>query len=131
MASEASQRASRRAFSLLILVAGGLAAFWFSREGPREQHLRVVLGDASQEVTGLAVAYEKEGGETVREARFSYGRGTAPRVVSHDPSLPDGPYRLRFEVDVREDRRTVERQVTLGGGSTQVDLSTALTRKAP
>ena len=76
------------------------------------------------------------------------------RIVSHEPQLPNGDYRLEVDVDVEPDpgdsgpsgrsdrnaseneaspsnegRRAIQRQVTLGGGSTQVDLSTALGRR--
>lgn len=52
-----------------------------------------------------------------------------PRVVAHELRLPNGEYRLDIEVDTRDGRRAVQRRVTLEGGSTQVDVSTALTRE--
>ncbi len=85
-----------------------------------------MLGSGAPEVTGVALQYLGEGGDVAREARFAYARGSAPRVVPHEPKLPNGVYRLQIDIDARDVRRSVERQVTLGGGSTQVDVSSAL-----
>ena len=62
---------------------------------------------------------------------MSFEPGQAPRVVSHEPQLADGEYRLRIDLDTREGRRTVERRVTLGGGTTQVDLAGLLLAPPP
>ncbi len=43
-------------------------------------------------------------------------------MAAHDPELADGDYRLLIDVDTREGRRSLESRVTLGGGTTQVDL---------
>lgn len=120
-----------RRLSFLVLGAGAAAALFLQTRLPREQHVRFVLGEAAPEVTGLDVAYVEEGGEVAREARLAFEPGRAPRIVAHDPSLADGPYRLRIEVETREGRRAVERQVTLSGGTTQVDLAAARPPRTP
>lgn len=125
--SSGSPSPVRSRFAKLGFLVFGLAvAAYLGMRGPREQHLRLVLGDAAPDVTGLEIQYIYEDGEVAREARLSYPGGTAPRVVSHEPQLPDGTYRLRVDVATRDRRVPVERSVTLGGGSTQVDLSQAL-----
>jgi hypothetical protein len=127
---ERPPRAARSRFAKLGFLLIGLAvAAYLGMRGPHEQHLRLVLGDAAPDVTGLEIQYVDQDGEVARAARLSYPAGGAPRVVSHEPELPDGTYALRVNVATRERRVPVERSVTLGGGSTQVDLSQAL--KAP
>lgn len=116
-------RGRRRLLPLALLVVGAAIAAYVGGKAPRQQHVRFVLGASATAVTGLDLQYVGEGGEPVREAHLAFELGRAPRVVSHDPSLPDGPYRLRIDVDTREGRRSGERQVTLGGGTTSVDLS--------
>jgi hypothetical protein len=112
----------RRRLSLAILVLGATAVLLLEPKLPREQHVRFVLGDAAPGITELEVQYLGSGGEVARETRLGFEPGRAPRIVAHDPSLADGPYQLRIEVGAREGRRSVERQVTLSGGTTQVDL---------
>ncbi len=122
---------SRRTFAtrLLFLACGLGITFYLAARGPRAQHLRFVLGAAGSSVVDLEVQYLRmEDSEVLREARLPYGPGGAPRVVAHDPELPDGLYRLRIEIETREGRRVVERQVTLSGGTTSVDLVPALTQ---
>ncbi len=112
----------------LVLLAGGLGlAVYFGAKAPREQHVRIVLGDRAARVTAVDLQYTVDNAEAemVREARLAFPEG-APRVVSHDPNLADGDYRLRIDLDTREGRRSVERRVRLGGGSTQLDLATDL-----
>lgn len=114
-----------------FLVFGLGVAAYLGLTGPREQHVNLVLGDGAPEVSRVDVQYVDEEGDVAREARFAYPAGAAPRIVSHEPHLPDGAYRLRVDLGTRERRVSVERSVTLGGGSTQVDLSQALRSQAP
>ena len=127
------QTRRRRITSLGFLAFGAVIAWYLGTQGAQEQHVRVVLGTAARDVTAVGLQYTSRDGEIARETQFVYPRGGAPRVVAHDPRLPNGEYRLQIDVDAREGRRAVQRQVTLGGGSTQIDVSTALTReeKAP
>lgn len=122
-------RSSRRRLGgVLFLVVGLGVAYYLRTLAPHEQHVRIVLGDAAPDVAAVDLQYLAADGEAARAAHFAWPRGTAPRVVPHEPQLPDGEYRLQIDVDAREGRRTVERRVTLGGGSTQVDVSRAILR---
>ena len=115
-----------------MLGSGALIAAYLASKSPRDQHLRLVLGPQAAEVTGVEIQYVAEDGDVACDARMTFAPGEAPRVVSHEPQLADGDYRVRIDLDTREGRRTVERRVTLGGGTTQVDLTTALSpRTAP
>ena len=121
----------RQLSRLVFLVIGLLVAVYLGTLKPQEQHVRVVLGAAAPEVIGVELQYIAEDGEIARQTRFTYPAGAAPRIVAHEPELPNGEYRLQIEVDTRDGRRGAQRQVTLGGGSTQVDVSSALTREQP
>jgi hypothetical protein len=99
-----------------------LLAAYLLGTGPREQHVRLVLGAAAPTVTAVSVQYSTPAGEALRDVRLTFPEGAAPRIVALDPRLPNGEVRLRIDVDTREGRRTTERQVTLGGGSTSVNL---------
>ncbi|MDB5216979.1 MAG: hypothetical protein JWO86_4906 [Myxococcaceae bacterium] len=113
----------RKLLPFLVLGAGALIAGYLSSKAPRDQHLRLVLGERAAEVTGLEIQYVAADGEVARDARMTFSLGEAPRIVSQEPQLADGDYRLRIDLDTREGRRSVERRVTLGGGTTQVDVS--------
>jgi len=110
-------------FLTLAALGGGVAvALYLGSRTPRTQHVRLALGAEASEVTGVEILYVAPDGDVVRTSRFRFDPGAAPRVLVHDPELVDGAYLLRIEVDARTGRRTVERRVTLGGGSTHVDL---------
>src|SRR3954447_17079251 len=87
---------------LAFLLFGLVVAFYLGRQGPQEQHVRVVLGAAAPDVTGVDLQYVGQDGDVVREAHFIYPKGGAPRVVAHEPKLPDGQYRLQIDVDARD-----------------------------
>lgn len=112
----------RRIVGLAILMGGGALVAYFASRTPRDQRVRIVLGDRAPTVTALFVEYDSPDGEALREARMTYELGKAPRVVSLEPRLPDGDYRLKIDVDTREGRRQGERRVTLGGGTTSVEM---------
>src|SRR4029078_838809 len=96
---------------------------YVASKAPRDQHVTYVLGALADRVIALEVQYVAADGDVARDTRLAFEPGQAPRVVSHEPKLPDGDYRLRIDLDTREGRRSTERRVTLGGGTTQVDLS--------
>jgi hypothetical protein len=125
-AAPARRSPRRRLLPLALLVAGGAAAAYLASSGPRTQHLRLVLGDGAARVDGVTVQYVTPAGEAMRESRLTFEPARAPRVVALDPELPDGDYRLEIDLDTREGRRSTERRVTLGGGSTSVDLAGVL-----
>lgn len=109
-----------------FLLAGIGAVAFLKMRGPHEQHVRFMLGDAAGDVTGLEIQYVDADGDVAREARLAYPAGQAPRVVPHEPELPDGAYKVKVDVSTRERRVSVERSVTLSGGSTQIELAAAL-----
>ena len=111
---------------LAFLAIGILVTTYLAKRGPHEQHVRFMLGESALEVTGLEVQYVDADGDVAREARLAFDQGKAPRVVPHEPELPDGAYKIKADLLTRERRVSVERSVTLSGGSTQVDLSAAL-----
>lgn len=113
----------------MFLLAGVLVAIHLGSGGPQEQHLRVVLGAAAPDITGVGLQYVGKDDEVVRDVHFAFAKGTAPRILSHEQKLPNGEYRIQIDVDARDVRRAVQRRVTLGGGSTQLDVSNALSRE--
>jgi hypothetical protein len=127
----AKPRSRKGALKFVLLAAGLLVAAYFGAKSPRDQHVTLVLGPAADRVTGLEIQYIAADGDLARAARMTFEPGAAPRVVSHEPKLADGDYGLRIDLDTREGRRSTERRVTLGGGTTQVDLAGVITAPAP
>jgi hypothetical protein len=117
-----------RIIRLLFLVFGISVALYLGTQGAQEQHVRIVLGSEAPRVVGLDLRYVAGESDVMREVHFTYPPTGAPRIVSHEPKLPNGEYKLQIDVDTREGRRGIQRRVTLGGGSTQVDVSSALVR---
>ena len=113
----------RRIGSLVFLAFGVGVALYLGQTGPQEQHVNVVLGAAAPQVTAVGLQYVASGGDIANETRFQYAPGAAPRVVAHAPKLPRGDYDLKVEIGTPDGGRSVERRVTLHGGSTQVDVS--------
>jgi hypothetical protein len=133
-----------------LLLAGGLgAAMLLGRaRWPKEQTVHYVLGDAAPRVQEVDArwAYATDvadptdptdpnhaagdGAEDdwTREATFRYTPGQAPRVVTHEPRLPDGDYTVEIDIVGQSDRNTVRRRVRLAGGSTSIDLGQAVPR---
>jgi len=119
-------------------VAGLGVAFALSRQWPREHTVRIVLGDAAKAVEEVRLRYgdpahaSGRGGDDdwQREVIFHYAIGRAPRVVSHEPRLPDGDYDLELEIGMRagQERRTVtsHRVVHLDSDSAQVDVASTV-----
>jgi len=113
--------------SLGFLAFGLLAAAYLGTQGPKEQHVRVVLGNGAPLVTAVGLQYLGADGDVLRETRLTYALGSAPRIVAHDPELRNADYRLQIDIDTRDGRRSVQRQVRLGGGSTQIDVASVVT----
>jgi hypothetical protein len=92
---------------------------------PREQVVHYVLGDAAAGVKEVDTRWSAENGgdDWTREASFRYAPGTAPRVVTHEPRLPDGDYTVEIELVEDSGHSLVRRRVTLGGGATSIDLA--------
>lgn len=118
----------RRIGSLVFLVVGLGIAYWLGQNGPQEQHVHVILNERAPLVTGVAIQYVTANGDVANETAFHYDPGKAPRIVSHEPKIPAGDYKLRVDVDSAApdagvSRKSVEKQVKLSGGSAQVDVS--------
>lgn len=116
--------------SLGFLAFGLLSAAYLGTQGPKEQHVRVVLGNGAPLVTSVGLQYLGADGDVLRETHFAYALGSAPRIVAHDPELRNEYYRLQIDLDTRDGRRSVQRQVRLGGGSTQIDVASVVTSAA-
>jgi hypothetical protein len=115
---------SRRRIGSLAFLAVGLGIAWYlGQNGPQEQHVHVILNERAPLVTGVSLQYVAANGDVANETSFHYSPGQAPRIVSHDPKIPSGDYKLKVDVDLPDSRKSVEKQVTLKGGSAQVDLS--------
>ena len=119
----------KRRVARIVLVAAAVALFLvLSRHWPHDQTVHVVLGDAAPRVVELQVAYraEEEVGDFSRRATFGYARGAAPRIVTHEVRLPSGDYTIQIGLltgDANGSRATIERRVTLAGGSVSLDVS--------
>ena len=123
---------------MLVLAAVLMVALVFARQWPRDQTIHYILGDAAKRVeevdarwaTGTVAA------ETIdqwsREASFRYAPGNAPRIVTHEPRLPDGDYTVEIEIvalaDATEQRARVRKHVTLSGGATSIELAESVPR---
>jgi hypothetical protein len=120
----------RSPFVLLLLMVGAALVIYVSEKAPKEQHLRFVLGSAAARVTRLSCEYEGAEG-VARTADFTFDHGDAPRVVAHDPELPNGAYTLHLRVFSKEGQNTIERRVTLSQGTVSVDLAEQLPPPPP
>lgn len=122
---ESKPRRSRLA-AFGFLAVGLAVAAYLGKLGPQEQHVRVVLGNGAPLVTAVGIQYLDPDGEIARETRIDYAGGGAPRIVAHDPELRNADYLVQIDLETRDGRRTVQRQVTLGGGSTQIDVGSVI-----
>ena len=116
--------APRRRYAFLLLALGALAFFVLGPKWPQDQSVRIVLGSRAPDVEELRVRYAERGAEElVREATFRYPKGGAPRIVSHEPRLPNGDYLVEIDLGFEHGHAETRRMVTLGGGSTSIDVS--------
>lgn len=126
---------------MLLFLGAAVAAFLlFGPKLPREQVVRIGLGDRAPDVRELTIRYfaaEKASGaattrdltdEVLREVSFRYPKGDAPRLVRHEPRLADGEYVLEIEVVTNDSRATLRRTVGLLGGPASVDIASAIPR---
>jgi hypothetical protein len=121
-----------RRLARLGLAAAALAvAMTLAPKWPNEQTVHYVLGNAAARVEEIDARWgpsDREPEDWTRDASFRYAAGRAPRVVTHQPRLPDGDYTVQIEIVSARERSVVERHVTLGGGVTSIDLATAVPR---
>ncbi len=118
--------------STALLVAAALAvATVLGKHWPRDQTVHYVLGSAAERVEEIDASWiagdkDDESQESLRDVSFRYAPGHAPRVVTHEPRLPDGDYTVKIEIVAESRRNVVQRHVRLGGGPTSIDLADAL-----
>ncbi len=116
----------------LVVAAAAVTLFLFlGRDWPKDQHVRLVLGDSSPRVEELTVRYAPRSSEEwTREVSFRYAPGSdgrvAPRIVTHDVRLADGEWTVEIEVASKTDRATVKRRVTLEGKAVSIELAQAV-----
>jgi hypothetical protein len=114
-------------FARLFLVgAVAVLAATFARGFPRAQTVHYVLGDGAARVEEIDARWTegkgREDGALMRAAAFHYAPGQAPRVITHEPRLADGDYTVEIDIVANRERRTVTREVALGGGTTNIEL---------
>jgi hypothetical protein len=139
---------TRRGLVLLFAAVAAGSLFVFGPPIPRDQTVEVVLGAAAPKIAQIQLRYgPRRAGSTAndmdrdwtREVTFRYGQGVnAPRVVHHEPRLPDGDYVVEMDIAMRNqddagdqgsDKVRVTRNVRLAaGGSTSIDVAEAIPR---
>jgi len=114
----------KRAAGLALIAGAFVAGVGLEGRWPRDQVVHYVLGDAAAHVRRVDARWAagKDGDDWAREASFRFTPGTAPRVVTHEPRLPDGDYTVEIELVDDGGHSRVRRRVTLGGGVTSIDL---------
>jgi hypothetical protein len=123
-----------RVVRLALLAAALALAVLFAGRLPKDHTVHYVLGDAAPYVEELDARWARQhapassgdpaaGEDWTREVSFRYAPGRAPRVVTHEPRLPDGDYTVEIEIVANSERKLVRRQVALGGGVAQIDLA--------
>ena len=133
----------KRLVRMLVLAAVLMVALVFARQWPKDQTVHYVLGDSAPLVTQVdarwAPGTEATDEDWTREASFRYAPGKAPRIVTHEPRLPDGDYTVEIEIvaaSVLNDGThapekndvKVRKHVTLSGGATSIELGGAVPR---
>jgi hypothetical protein len=120
----------RRILRFVLLGAALAVALLLGRRWPKEQTVHYVLGDAAGRVQQVDARWSEGAGaeDWLREASFRYAPGKAPRVVTHEPRLPDGDYTVEIDIQGASERSTVRRRVTLAGGPLSIDLGQAVPR---
>ena len=121
----------KRLLRLLLLAAGLVVAMMLARHWPKDQTVHYVLGDGATRVAEVDArwAQGRASEDWTREATFRYAPGQAPRIVTHEPKLPDGDYTVEIEIASASARNVVRRNVTLSGnGSTSIDLADSVPR---
>ena len=136
----------KRLVRMLVLAAVLMVALVFARQWPKEQTVHYVLGDAAPLVTEVDARWAAATGgaeatdeDWTREASFRYAPGKAPRMVTHEPRLPDGDYTVEIDIvaasELKDGSRApekndvkVRKHVTLAGGATSIELGGAVPR---
>jgi len=126
----------KRFLRMAVLCGVLLVAVYFARQWPKDQTVHYVLGDAAPRVEEMNARWAPgiaADGDWTREATFRYPPGKAPRVVTHEPRMPDGDYTVEIEIvaanDAHEKNEVVVRKhVVLAGEPTSIDLAESVPR---
>jgi hypothetical protein len=121
----------KRLVRMLVLSAVLLVALYFARQWPKDQTVHYILGDAAGRVEEVDAKWAPGIAATedwTREATFRYPPGKAPRIVTHEPRLPDGDYTVEIEIVAantaqEKNQVVVRKHVVLGGGATSIQLA--------
>jgi hypothetical protein len=118
----------RKRIVFFVAVLAALAVYFtLSPHWPKTQSLHVVLGSAAPRIEEVRVRYADARGRSsedwTREASFRYALNSAPRVVTHEPRLPDGDYVVEIDLVSPKGESTVRRRIALRGGTTSIDVS--------
>ncbi|HEY1697403.1 MAG TPA: hypothetical protein VGG39_34815 [Polyangiaceae bacterium] len=118
----------KRLARMLVLGAALGGAVVLARRWPKEQTVHYVLGSAAPRVEEVDARWAQGMGsdDWMREATFTFDPGKAPRVVTHEPRLPDGDYTVEIEIKGDAGPAIVRKHVTLSGGSTSIELAEAV-----
>ncbi len=126
----------KRALRMLLLAAVLMIGLYFARQWPKDQTVHYVLGDAAARVEEVDARWAPgiaASEDWTREASFRYAPGKAPRIVTHEPRLPDGDYTVEIEIVAANEAHeksevVVRKHVILGGGATSIQLADAVPR---
>jgi hypothetical protein len=122
----------RRIARVILLVAAVGIVLLLGKKWPKEQTVHYVLGDAAPRVEEVDARWAEgraRGDDSwFREATFRYPPGGAPRVVTHEPRMPDGDYTVELEIVASNGKNVVTRHVRLEGGVTTIDLAPSVPR---
>ena len=117
----------RKRIGRFVLLAAALTIVpLFAKRWPKDQTVHYVLGNVAPRVEEVDARWSADprGEDWTREVSFRYPAGRAPRVVTHEPRLPDGEYTVEVELVAADSGRSlVRRHVALGGGPTSIDVS--------
>jgi len=119
---------------MLLLAVVLMVGLYFARQWPKDQTVHYVLGDAAGRVEEVDARWAPGIAATedwTREASFRYAPGKAPRIVTHEPRLPDGDYTVEIEIVAANEAHernevVVRKHVILGGGATSIQLADAV-----
>ncbi len=115
---------NRKTIARALLVIGAVGTAWMlSRDWPHEQPIVIRLDDRAGQTERLAVRIVSPNGDTLRETRFQYAKGAAPRAVDVRPSLANGSYAVEVEVESNGSVQTRTHHVTLQGSRVTIYTS--------
>ena len=121
----------RNVLSLALAVG---VAIWLARRSPTDQTIHYVLGNEASRVEELDARWDDNPSadgprDWVREAKYRYQPGTAPRIITHEPRLRNGDYLVELEVALAgplPSRAVLHKHIHLTGGVTYIDVGSSV-----